>query len=416
MRVLRGIFLAGWLAANGVAAEAVWARHVIDDSSSGADGVRLADINGDGRPDITTGWEKGGTVRAYVNPGPARTKDKWPAVTVGQAPNVEDAVFADLDGDGAFDVITSCEGETRTHFVHWAPRERSNFLDTSQWRTEPLPATRGKTMWMFCAPANVDGRDGVDLIVGSKGKHPGDAVIGWLKSPANPRQLGAWLWYPLRSAGWVMGIEPVDMDGDGDVDIVCSERFNGPRGGVFWLENPGQADLDTARWKEHSIGLRGDNALFFCLVDLDRDGLQDVCVGSHTTGDESQTALYYLRRLDRTGDHWSSRKIELPAGSAQFKAVSAGDIDSDGEVDLVVSFVRAKNKPALIWLSQEGSPFGGRWSPHVLSGVDGVKHDVVALVDLDGDGDLDAITTEEVTNLGVIWYENPSKPSRPPGT
>ena len=45
----------------------------------------------------------------------------------------------------------------------------------------------------------------------------------------------------------------------------------------------------------------------------------------------------------------------------------------------------------------------------MLSGSDGTKHDLVALVDLDGDGDLDAITTEEVNNLGVIWYENPRK-------
>ena len=36
-----------------------WKRHVIDDSSRGADGTRLADINGDGLPDIATGWEQG---------------------------------------------------------------------------------------------------------------------------------------------------------------------------------------------------------------------------------------------------------------------------------------------------------------------------------------------------------------------
>ena len=30
------------------------------------------------------------------------------------------------------------------------------------------------------------------------------------------------------------------------------------------------------------------------------------------------------------------------------------------------------------------------------------------LADLDGDGDLDVLTCEEVGNLGVIWYENPA--------
>ena len=33
---------------------------MIDASSRGADGVRLADVNGDGLMDITTGWEEGG--------------------------------------------------------------------------------------------------------------------------------------------------------------------------------------------------------------------------------------------------------------------------------------------------------------------------------------------------------------------
>jgi hypothetical protein len=33
----------------------------------------------------------------------------------------------------------------------------------------------------------------------------------------------------------------------------------------------------------------------------------------------------------------------------------------------------------------------------------------LALVDLDGDGDLDAITTEKVANRGMIWYLNRAK-------
>jgi hypothetical protein len=52
------------------AERAAWQRHVIDDASRGADGIRLADVNGDGLPDIAAGWEEGGTVRAYLNPGP----------------------------------------------------------------------------------------------------------------------------------------------------------------------------------------------------------------------------------------------------------------------------------------------------------------------------------------------------------
>src|SRR5690606_8391355 len=91
-----------------------WQRHTIDDTSRGADGARLADVNGDGFLDIATGWEAGGIVRAYLNPGPAQSKQKWPAVTVGEVAEVEDAVFVDLDGDGSVDVVSSCESGIST--------------------------------------------------------------------------------------------------------------------------------------------------------------------------------------------------------------------------------------------------------------------------------------------------------------
>lgn len=107
---------------------APWRRHVIDASSRGADGVRLADANGDGLPDIATGWEEGGVTRLYLNPGPKKVRDSWPAVTVDNTPSVEDAVLVDLDRDGAQDVVSSCEGRTRAMFVHWGP-PRARSLD-----------------------------------------------------------------------------------------------------------------------------------------------------------------------------------------------------------------------------------------------------------------------------------------------
>src|SRR5262245_1362554 len=63
---------------------APWMHHSIDDSSRGADGVRLADANGDGLLDIATGWEEGGVIRLYLNPGPKHAAQRWPAVTVAR--------------------------------------------------------------------------------------------------------------------------------------------------------------------------------------------------------------------------------------------------------------------------------------------------------------------------------------------
>ncbi|MDP6355597.1 MAG: VCBS repeat-containing protein, partial [Planctomycetota bacterium] len=141
-----------------------WPRHTIDKSSRGADGVRLADVNGDGHQDITTGWEQGNVIRVYVNPGTDKSKGKWPTVTVGKVGSPEDAVFADVDGDGAVDVVSSCEGRVRTVFVHWAPGDRAKYLDEKAWKTEAFPITEKKSSWMFAVPMQVDGKRGIDVV------------------------------------------------------------------------------------------------------------------------------------------------------------------------------------------------------------------------------------------------------------
>src|SRR5688572_13962772 len=46
-----------------------WPRHIIDDGLKGADGVRLADVNGDGKLDVITGWEEAGAIRVCLHPG-----------------------------------------------------------------------------------------------------------------------------------------------------------------------------------------------------------------------------------------------------------------------------------------------------------------------------------------------------------
>jgi hypothetical protein len=173
---------------------AAWPLHVIDDKSKGPDGVKLADANGDGLPDIATGFEQGGVTRVYLHPGHAQARDPWPMVTTGKTPDAEDAVLVDIDGDGVMDVVSCCEGNAKSVFVSWAPRDKSQFLDANAWTCESVPVLQGKAMWMYCLPMQVDGKRGIDLVIGSKagGKQGAlDAPLGWWVSPENPRDLDA---------------------------------------------------------------------------------------------------------------------------------------------------------------------------------------------------------------------------------
>lgn len=224
-----------------------WTLNVIDNSSSSADGVRLADIDNDGLMDITTGWEQGGITRVYLNPGYEYADDPWPDVIVGSTANVEDAVFVDLDNDGAVDVVSSCEGGTKKMYVHWAPAD-ADYLNSAWQAPQVIPASiTPNTLWMFCVPMEVDGLNGIDLIAGSKCDNSPEnwnAQVGWFEAPANPRVLGDFVYHKICDATWIMSIITSDMDGDGDLDVVISDRRkygsdgNGQEG-CRWLENPG---------------------------------------------------------------------------------------------------------------------------------------------------------------------------------
>lgn len=389
--------LSSFPAARGQDLGRPWQRHTIDDASRGADGVRLTDANGDGLLDIVTGWEEGGVVRLCLNPGPGHAAEKWPAVTVGTVGSVEDAVLVDLDADGSMDVVSCCEGNVRAVFVHWAPSDRSLYLDSGEWHTRPLLTSDGLMQWMFCLPLDIDGQNGIDLVAG--GKNQG-AKIGWFEAPADPRDLAAWRWHPLCDAGWIMSLIGTDMDGDGDPDVLASDRKGAGRG-CLWLENPGPGEEQADPWPRHRVGAQGREVMFICQADLDADGLQDVLVAV------KPTEILYLRRKTADGKSWETFPIRLPEGTGTTKAVDVGDIDLDGKPDLLFTCEQAsQGKSGCMWLSYRNAPTDRDWNAHEISGPEGVKYDLVELLDLDRDGDLDVITCEEAESLGVFWYEN----------
>ena len=370
--------------------------HTIDNESRGADGVRLADVNGDGHLDLVTGWEEGGKVRVCLNPGSKNAKKRWQSVTVGKVRSPEDAVFADLDNDGAVDVVSCCEGKTRNVFIHWAPKNKENYLKESAWKTESFPVIEKlKLAWMYCVPMQVDGKHGIDLIIGGKG---GKAQLGWLEAPKNPRSLSEWKWHPINPVGWVMSLRTMDVDHDGDHDIIVTDR-KGSRRGCRWLENPGVGKAQSQPWKSHALGAMGEEVMFLDLADVDKDGQLDVIVPTYTR------KLFYLRRKGKSME-WESNKWNYPEVSGTGKAVRLGDIDLDGRLDVVLTGQCPKDKHGIVWISPSKS------TVHMLSGKATKKRykpDRIELVDLDADGDLDVITSEERSLLGVIWYENPHR-------
>ena len=251
-------------------------------------------------------------------------RNRWPMVTVGAVASPEDAVFADLDGDGNLDVITSAEGKNRQIFIHWAP-SAERYLTSDAWETHSLPAAKERMQWMFALPAQIDGKHGLDFFAGGKNA---DAAVGWFQAPEDARALAEWVWHPLREVGWLMSLIAADMDGDGDDDLLLTDR-RGPRSGILWLENPGP-ERATESWKEHTVGPVGeDEVMFLAYADVDGDGLLDIVSAV------KPKELHIYRRLDVAGRFGPRQVVPLPAESGTAKGIGVGDMDGDGLPDLV---------------------------------------------------------------------------------
>ena len=130
-----------------------------------------------------------------------------------------------------------------------------------------------------------------------------------------------------------MSLTPQDMDRDGDLDVVFSDR-KGARTGVFYLENPGaKANREHAAWKEHAIGALNRQVMFADLADVNGDGLLDVAV--------AVKPLEVVLCLQQPGGGWQEQIISLDAAQlGTAKAVKAADVNGDGLMDFSSSPAR----------------------------------------------------------------------------
>jgi hypothetical protein len=142
--------------------------------------------------------------------------------------------------------------------------------------------------------------------------------------------------------------------------------------------------------------------MFLAVGDLDGDSQPEIVLSTR-----NKQLLIFTRKEDA----WSSRSLANPFDSPHGKSVAVGDLDGDRKPDLVHAINNGGNRkfPGVAWTSSRELPLASTeqrtW--HDLSGQQGVKFDLLQLLDLDADGDLDVLTCEERDNLGVFWYENP---------
>ena len=415
-----------------------WREHLIDDEAisgvplRGSDGLVLGDLDRDGIEDIVSVHESDTTYDG-VPDGHIRLAfgaddpDDWELVTLAEgeeAGAAEDVAVADLDGDGYLDVIASCE---LAHLIYF--RNPGEHARHARWqRVIPeVMLDRGSFIRVFFADFDDDGRP--EVVTPNKGEQnpaldtPEKNPISWFEIAGGPLDGSQWIEHELIRVRIPINSEPVDLDGDGDLDIVGGSRGEFR---IFWFEN---RTTDEIAFEQHDIRIAGTSAppgaprpegaegavvtgFNMSYVDLSGDGRRDIVLV------ESRYYLVWLEQPADPTDEWQLHAIG-DIRPDHLVGFAVADIDGDGDADVITGAYSRGPRDRdgeevglsdplgrIAWFENPGDS-GGAWTRHDISRRKRGMYDKFIARDLDGDGDVDFLGTRgnSAPYDGVFWLE-----------
>ena len=375
-----------WLENDGSPASGLWPDHAIADRITPV-ALDLADLDGDGDLDVVAAsslddgiaWHQsdGAAVPSFTLRWVTRDTDGLGGVQ-GDCDPAADVVAADLDGDGDLDLLTACHGNDR---VAW--HENTDGAG-SFGPQQVLHSTLDGARHVHAADLDLDG----DLDVLASGLLDGKVIR--LLQTAPGVFAGAELVAVHTGAAT---LDAADPDRDGDVDVLM-----GHEDGVRWREHAGDLGFRTL-----GVDLFPDGgARAARWQDLDRDGDLDVLVARY----DGERVVWY----ENLTIHSSARFPAVPtdlAARGSIDALASGDLDGDGDLDLVAgSWLLAPQDPQGTWLLWNENTGGGFAPQERLADVFD-QAQAIELGDLDGDGDLDVlVSTSGILGAVLEWWEN----------
>lgn len=324
--------------------------------------------------------------------------------------------LVDIDSDGDVDLFWGDFFEPGLLFI-----ENVGTCTSPDFVTEPVSFPSGDPLRTsgYNAPTfgDLDGDGDLDLLVGVLGGayNPNTTLVENLIHLSRNDD-GA---FEVQSRRFISQIDVgsesvptlVDLDGDGDLDLVVGSRIDPndlDTSTLYWFENRGEAGAPQFRWAG-ALEVAGAYHAAPAFGDLNGDGRLDLLLG--TWGSELR---YFTHAGEGAGTGAApgfslvdSTFVTLTRGSNATPTL--GDLDGDGDLDLVVGEASGN----LNYYENVGDPSTPRFRlvSDEYAGIDVGRRSVPVLVDLDGDGDLDLVIGSEAD--GLHYYENRGDATEP---
>jgi uncharacterized protein (TIGR02145 family) len=181
------------------------------------------------------------------------------------------------------------------------------------------------------------------------------------------------------------GIFLSDINNDNHLDIVCAGMESNT---IAWWKNSGSNPIE---WEKQIIDNNFDEAIYTSAGDIDGDGNIDILGAAY-----SDHELAWWKNNGEETINWT--KYVIKESFTKAHEILPIDLDLDGDMDILGV---SAGLHTIIWFENDGNT---NWTEHIIvEGFVGARS--VDAKDIDGDGDID-LAGAALTDNEIAWWRN----------